>query len=890
MIVRSRVARTVLLSVLPLVAGLWGCEAPPDEAAAVVKTGGGNFLSGQTPPQYMMPRSRWLPIRGRLSPWLTARHGLEPTAGGRPMARPLLAEHFSRFELPNRQCQRIGEPNVALPTDPRQGRFCRLSPADVDAGRNGLVWRVPLGSPAPGVLRVSVLTRQTRPRVGQLLGMPRFEVHVGPQRVALPLSRYASRGWERQGFYVPVPADATEVFVAVFYEGGGAAIGLDDLEVLRADDEWAARSLRPIAEGANLLPGADFEVGQKLFAVRGGPWAFDRSAAASGRTSLRLDAAAEPVTLQFAPVALAGRTGYTLSFNARTTGSAVLRCRLHAGDGQSHVKSVRIEGNWQRYRALFVVGEAAARRLGAVTIERPGAVDQPVWLDAVALHPGATDAPYAPPNPVEIGLIPEPTAPVDDPLLRDARGNVRFTVRLVSYAPGGYHGWITLDVIDAFDRAIWTRPFRRQTLGPGQVDEPIELTLGRGYYRVLATAWSGQPASSRPLSRAEMVVGLIDRTDAVPVGSYFGLDLTSLADARGAIDLGAGWVRYPYAGPTVQPAAANLELAGWVGAAAADSAASPASQPARSGRLVAIEARFTAGEAPAASPLAELRRRGETGAWLVGAGLDESHIAGLDRADPQLPAAVLSAADFLAVRRGPGDEPEDHQDLVERLRRLRRQRRQTQVWFAVTTPPACGALLTQPVMLSPTTESGALAAVRIDTFDEALAASRLVRAMVLGQLAAAERTAWRTRLNQWPDLTDGPLSRGTRRFDGSPTAPLVAYDYAAGVLNDARLVEWIDKPGEVRMLCFEKRDGSGVVLAWRPFGRREQRFALDGLAGQVAVTDVMGAPCWTARMGADLLLPVNAYVRYVLAPSARTEPLFRAAREAQGVATDAGYP
>jgi hypothetical protein len=689
--------------------------------------------------------------------------------------------------------------------------------------------------------------------------------------------------------------------------------------------------------GENLLPGGDFEVGQKCFGllayeqVPGAaepdkllaratttPWHFDHPAPV-GETCLavglnvpRSAGATRPgesppatgkVRVWFGPVALERPASYVATLSARATQSTPLEVSLRVAGQEVGRALFTIDRSWRRLSHSFL---AMGRRLPGeayLVVEAPRRRDDsPVgmWLDAVSLTSTLAPAAYHPPNLLELGII----GPAEDPLdighLVDLRSPVEFKTRLINYDRRAFVGEVCLDIVDALDRVVWTADLPCK-LGPaGHPKSVLESThrlrLGRGYYRILATAWVGAGGNGVPVSQAVRPFGVLNLTDALPVGAPLGMPVAPGRYSQRMTQWGLGWARVALEGAaaTSDPdglarlledcRSQRLEIVG-------EYSAVGQALPSPLGRYSIVPVSRLATLRQAHQGSGGDRRRADLVIRLGGNGAPADQVA------------LLSGSDALSSRAfewaWPTDPlPEDAEPALDRLTALGTDR-QPIYWWERALPVAISTNLPIGLRVESVAETGGV--VRRAPLDPALEASELVRGLAVRLWYGVERIA----LASYPFQPNDPTENESPVFGAAATSPfseydhspkpvLVAVDFAAEMLNDATPAEWIDGYQQARALCFERPGGRGVALLWRPLGTTATLHRLEGVASfavdprrrgpePVKVFNCFGQDEPYRLDGADIILPVGSMVLYVSAEGKTWPKLLEALSRALAV-------
>ncbi|MBI4578883.1 MAG: hypothetical protein HY718_04220, partial [Planctomycetes bacterium] len=540
------------------------------------------------------------------------------------------------------------------------------------------------------------------------------------------------------------------------------------------------------------------------------------------------------------------------------------------------------------------------------------------WFDGISL----TDAPsssYVQAEPIEVGIAGPAPLSAD---LADVIGEDDTAVFLVELAANpfgnppapedsppppitGPVGKLALDLLDGWDRVVWTRTNDVVMPRTGKYAEKVSLRLPRGYYRLLATLWSGEPGQSRIISHDERAAAVISFQDPVPLGNRFGLNASAGCISGYTTALGAGWVWLDLPAQRIETKAGLWDFAPWQ----ADlKLARQFNVEVVAGLTLPVIERFRRPffeQWLAANPIQPIgvmvsppaistRPVGEyveqlrwVSELLAGASpptrlvFDASALGNqaVPSAATQRPESANLVMGYASTE---GALPERSEPLLEEIGR--RHTPPMRVWdLGVPVRLSGPALPASPrprVAASP--RPHVPASVLEPPPDPVLAASRMVRAILIRALAGAQLVCCDATALAPPtslyasDSVDAAARQALHERDLTPRPALVAFERMTSLLNDATLVRWIDQPGGARILLFEKDEGSAVAVAWRPFGLSPTYVSLAGLPSTVPILDCLGMPEPLLMEGNVRLLEVNEFVRYVVADAAQVRLLSEA--------------
>lgn len=769
------------------------------------------------------------------------------------------------------------------------------------------------------------------------------------EEIVLPMHVDLSPGWETCIWHVRFGPELAGCSLRLNCARAGAGvalrhIGMSALPTAGAESAEPANATPANATLAggpriNLIAGGDFETGRRSFYAShlrtwlngeqtAAPLAvqYDSDAVVGGR-SLRLLVPSGTGRIGFGPLNLAPaaeRAGgdWHLKFYARaaatTQVSVTLRSRWHKLGETTFTWG----SDWQVFTHRFrVAADSPAARRELETVELVLDVHaeghEPVEcrLDAV----GLTDAPvdgYLQAEPIEVGITgPAPLAGDLNHLLAEDE-TAEFTVDLAANPvgrpalPEGLAdasasepaGTLAVDVLDPWDRSVWSRTSQPQIPASGKVSEPVSVLLPRGYYRLLATLWSGEPGASQILSQDSQAIAVISFRDVVPLGNRYGLTAADETVSGFTTALGAGWVRMNLPAPRVETRVGAWDLSLW----------DPALAFARQAGIELVAAVTLPGvsrlrqpfleEWLASSPLQPIGLvvsppsastqpandyRQET-EWVTQVALAQSprtrvifDLSALppDHASP--PALPTGGNLVLGYASTQGILPERSEPLLEKIGEDHSAA--AHVWDLGVPVRLSGNLLGGRNLLPvepPSAES--LPVSRLESpIDPALAASRMIRSVLIRALAGTEMVCCDAL------ALDPPLSihqsdhQRLHEPDLAPRPALVAFERMTSLLNDATLVRWIDQPDGCRILHFEKDDGGAVAAIWRPFGLSPTHLSFAGLPATVVVIDCFGTPEPVLSHGNLRLIVANETVRYLVAGPGQAALLAEAVHNAR---------
>ncbi len=780
--------------------------------------------------------------------------------------------------------------------------------------------------------------------------------------VSLPLEAGVSPGWEWRRYWLRCRPDLRRVKLSVLAERPGAMITLAEIRVYAADvPVVGAPSTAPAPEAApplaNLINDGNFETGGAAFLVGGTGrwpngdtlslpvnWRFAGEAAV-GSQAVVLDVLAVSAGLVFGPLDLAeGRAAgaqepaeWFLTFHSRSARPTVLTVTLRTAGRTVGQSSYPLTSTWQQYTGRFAArvstfGERVELAAAELVFSFAGdgeAEANSCWLDAVSLTDRPIALEYLGASPVELGLVGPNREPQDLSHLVDEGEEVRFTVRLVAdgslvraamLAGGatagaeasrgqlaGPVGQLAVDVVDAWDRVVATRTGPAVLPENGVLTEGISAKLPRGYYRVLATLWSGGPGESAIIAQGTLPLAVISMFDPVPLGNRFGLTAAGLNVSRFTTHLGAGWLRVQMSAGRLGRGVQDWDFAAWqVFMQVCDQTGVQAMAGLDLPRQVESRPRFVERwlASSEAHPLGLSVRPGDGGALN---GLDWVGEILARQAPACRMAYDLSGSGSLPAAGGPATEPgaiwgisrrweavpEEAESYLERVGRHRPA--ETMVWDLGVPVDLGGQPARRWLSLLPerSGEAGAspdLLTLLREPEDPVRSAARLVRSLLIRTLAGAQMICSEAVALDPPQSIYEDGSRRLHEPDLSPRPALVAFDLLAELLNDATLQRWIDVEGGSRVLYFEKDNGGAVAAFWRPFGLAPTLLELLHVPSTIQTLDCLGGVEPARFAGSYRVLEANEIVRYLVAGPEQREILRQAMSTVRAALGPAGSP
>jgi len=767
----------------------------------------------------------------------------------------------------------------------------------------------------------------------------------------LPFAADVTPGWESIHWWMRFGSDLRSAVLRVHLLKQSAGITVGELRMIALDPpteltgtHTQAKPNRPPSPSTNLIVGGDFETYRRCFiASLLRPWPngedavvplhfeFDTEAAV-GEQSLRLRIEGGGTgRIGFGPVNLAPaeRTNkpvpWHLKFYARSVKPTALTASLRVRGRTLSRLSVSLGPQWQAFTGLFEIPEndtdqsvLCSSELVLDILNRDPAGILEVWLDGISLT-GEPIADYVQAEQIELGIA----GPV--PLTGDLSNIVAeedaatFQVNLsansvthtinetesqtaqttpTSTSPASAEpvGQLTLDLLDGWDRAIWTRTTEPVLGANGKYSEKVSLTLPRGYYRLLATLWSGRPGESQLISRDESAVAVVSFRDPVPMGNRFGLSTVGGSVSGYSTALGAGWVRMDLSAGRLELNQGVWDFAQWqtqlvtAKQANAEVVVGLTLPTASRFRRQFIEQWLANSSAqliglvvnPPAISTRPVEEYLEELAW-IGQVLTTASphtrlvcdLSALDLQTRERPTSELPRGANLAVGYASteGGLPENSEPLLESIGK--RYMGDLRVWDLGVPVRLGGAGEARNWRIQASRrglDSGAVSRLEMP-LDPVLSASRMVRSLLIRslagvQLACCEATALSGSVSVFDDSRQWLHERNL-----TPRPAMVAFERMTSLLNDATLGRWIDQPGGVRILFFEKDDGGAVVVTWRAFGLQPTRLSLPKLPAGVLVLDCLGQPVAPVNEGDSTILEINEMVQYLVAPVGKAKAL-----------------
>lgn len=958
-----RKAQIVRGSAVLIVAAASGCLAPPRQLTGpTIDRGGGQLIPPDAREPAYAPAASWSPRWGRMGSYLRSRHAeLSEVLAAEGAGQTLLAEHFETFrpDAPE-PWQVLGKPILRILKDTDRGDYLELE-ASLGAGLSGIEREIPAEDLRGQVVRTRVLTHLTSSVRARWFGAPqmRWVVTTGDGRkhtFSLPLIGRASPGWEPQEFLTYFEPTVRQAWLQLVHVNSSAAYGFDDIVIDRvlpdqfiwsspADtggSESATRAGGPTTS-ANLVLNGNFEVGPKGFSVwahRDWPgrgryvapqyWYFD-SDAAVGQVSLVVSTSGAPANVTLGPFDLARRgvperpaERYHLSFYSKASTTSEIEVEWRIAGQRPRSQTFRVGTEWTRQRHVYLTpatilnappGRPATAELVFRIIGAGERDHVTYWLDGVSFSASRESEPFVGPAPVEVGLFGPAPDPADVGELLQLGEPAAFAVRLVNYRQTAYSGTIAVDLLDAYDRPVWTKTSRPSVDPGGTWNDQVVLTLPRGYYRMKATAWAETIGSSSILSQDERGLSVIDMEDPVPRAGFFGLSADAGSLSARTTQLGSGWVTMPldatWRSPQANDATGGFD--GWLAATehcgtqdlnvVARLTGLPSDGDLRrtfyrnwlkaAGAGVAAvyldraEANQAAAEGEAATPKTARR-------WLgASASPPPAVVVGITgEASVPAPASMPASRPALASADGPTTNPvgamsdgfafrcfanammpEAAEPQLEQFG-LQRPSMARATWWDLSIAGAAGGAYARRVHI--VTDPTAPVVVQTPECDPLLSASCLVRAMLIRYLANADYACASVRAFRPCESLLAVSADCFNEYDHAPRPAVAAWDWMTVLLNNAVPVRWFDKPTDARALVFDRQNGQLAVALWRPFGRTSQQLTLKGLAKQANVYDLFGRLEPNSKEGEDLIVRIDHLVRYVVATADAREALLTA--------------
>ncbi|HSW47397.1 MAG TPA: hypothetical protein VLM89_17675, partial [Phycisphaerae bacterium] len=594
-----RLMKLVALAV-PLAAG---CEAPPAGPASQPSRPIEAPIAWETDLGAPPPGLDWRPVVGRASADLLRRHGLR--AGPETV---VLDEGFDRVTsalVPGWHI--VGFPSIRpIGLDGAAAMEMR-SPVDV---RDACGLERPLDAAALAGRDVRVDIRMTCRSFLRVEALEKTRISViavdkagRSDEVVLPLEAGVSPGWEWQSSWLYFSSEVASARIRILATAAGGILTVDAIRLAASDPLAPSRPAEP-SRPANLVIDGDFEAGSvRFFASAAARWPGGQerilplswqilSETDAGGRALSLDLSASTGRVGFGPLnlnpAVARPAGSLqrvfLAFSAKASLSTVLVVSLRTQSGDIGRGRYILTPQWQRFTGSFQFeADTFERRLDLTAAELvfefiSEALPEPntCWLDGVVLQADPIVSRYVPRSAVEVGLSGIQRDSTDLANLFDVGQAVAFVVRLAGEsaatpvtqpaesASARPVGRLAIDLADAWDRVV-ARQTREVSLPPGGVwSQLIEAgDLPRGYYRVMATLWAGEPGTSTLISQASMPLAVIGMNDAVPARSPFGLTSRQGNISPRTTQLGVSWVRLELPSRWMEAGPTGWDFAAW---------------------------------------------------------------------------------------------------------------------------------------------------------------------------------------------------------------------------------------------------------------------------------------------------------------------------------------
>lgn len=926
-----------------LLAGAVGCVQPPGGPAVQPGWPGDKRTSWQTDLPTGPAVLDWIPATGRASEDLQTRHQLAETE-----ERIVLREEFEQVKATEvAGWQIIGFPSIRpitldgatglelrAPADVREP--CGLEQilrSDMVAGRDvrvdvRLTCRSFIRTEAMQKTRISLIGKDRAGRTDE---------------VVLPLEIGVSPGWEWQRFRVRFAPDVADVRFRIIAAAAGGSITLDAIRITAGPVLGALTGESRAGEG-NLVPDGDFETGATHFfasATTRWPngdervvplsWQITNDPSVGGH-SLAVFLSQPIGRIGFGPLDLSrlpagANNRLFLSFMARAFRPSIAAVTLRTRSRSLGRVTFPLTAAWQRFTGGFdVQAETFEQRVdlaGAELVFEFTGDDVPepnvCSLDAVVLQTSPIMSRYASSSPTEIGLA----APAHDSTemwnLFDLQERVSFGLRLVGEptstpttqsaqaVAARPAGQLAIDLVDAWDRTA-ARQTRKISVPSGLTRaEWIELgVLPRGYYRVLATLWEGEPGESKLIGQTSMPLAVISLRDPVPAMGLFGLSAREGNVSTRTTPLGSSWVRAELSPRRCRSSAGQWDFSVWHGIlgqcerahvdlvadvelpATADLRrsfvdnwlAEPSTSPI--GIIIRVPAIGRQSGQDYLQQLEEVRTLIGPRIPTLRAVQDLSFLEGLPDQTTPADGQTVPIVWGLSGRESP--LPENREAYLEAIGR--RRPANTEVWelgapVRLGTNPTLG-IRRLPVQ-SGNGRGGPIVLLEAPV-DPIRAASRMVRSILIRTLAGANMVCSEATALAPPRSIHDEDHTWLHEPNLGPRAAVVALDLAAELLNNASPTRWIDLPGGGRVLYFEKDDGRAVAVLWRPYGLAPTRVSLPTLPASTTVLDCMGGPKTVAQVADRRVFEVNEFVQYVLVPADQRETLRRALDKIEVVA------
>jgi len=781
------------------------------------------------------------------------------------------------------------------------------------------------------------------------------EAHV----IELPIVAGVTPGWEIQRYRLRFYPDVAAATLRVHLTKPGAICTLDSITIVgrqtlagRKSVSTVTPTTQPVVRPVNFIVGGDFEIGQHSFFVSATKywpngdemslplrWEFDDKSAV-GDNSLLLYIADETGRVAFGPLdinspsrmPLKDSSRRYLSFYARAERPTTMIVTLRDRKRTLSRTTFQLSEDYRRFKKEITITPqtydqqielGCTELLFDVLSDGMPEVNR-CWLDAVALTDAPIVGPYVRSAPVEVGLFGPVPDPVDLAHLLDVKDPLSFGVRLVADLPNPSTnksaqatskpagdssadskknqkteirvGKLAVDVLDAWDRVVWTRTAGPRIPETGILNETIKLQLPRGYYRILATLWSAEPGESEIISQARLFTAVISLHDPVPLSNQFGLSAQGANVSMRTTHIGAGWVRMDLPAYRAQVRPGLYELTSWKLLVARCKRAQveivagltlPKSAPLWK---MFLEQLLKNNEiqpigAVVYPPTVSLQPTKEYLNQLVGARDLLAIYAPQTKLVKYLSGArqVISSADKPLQSAGEAWGFTCSDTLIpekceSELEALGRHRRQGSGLWDISVPAHIGGAPSTYHQLPRDALGPRAGPVQLlsNPIDPVRSASKLLRSLLIRNLVGVRMVCSdASALTPVRSIYENH-ERNLHEKDLSPRVALVAFDLMASLLNDATIKRWIDIPDGSRLLYFEKDDGQAVVAAWRPFGISPTSLEFINLPKQVKLIDCLGTAETPVTRGNRRIIEVNEIVRYLIVPADQREALLQA--------------
>ena len=894
--------RSGCLGGVALAAALAGCG--PDRQAQELAKADLQVVMAEVSDQLPATATHWSPQSGRMDEVTRGRHG---TSG--PGVVLMAADVGQAGVASGASWRRIGSVTI---------RGMRLDGTDAvqvsGPPGSGLERDLDARRMAGRDLRLELMISARSPRQAATARGVRVSLACGAagesREAVLPLTIDTSPGWEVHAWNLHLSPQLASARLRIMVDAPDGSLTVGGLRLI--DTSAGVAASRPTGVRWNLLAGGDFESPRApAAAIRVGRWADGREWLTPAAWSLEGDAAVgerclqvrvdgSPVRLLLGPLQTAGASELHLAFHARASAPLTITAALRGPYLEPELLTFQASQTWQRFNAPLWSRRGSLAGAAELVLELASSDGQAVdcRLDGLVVSPEVQPEAFPLAGEAEVAVSIAGQLSDDLSPLIDARDQAVFEIHLQAAtiaaqsqpaAGQRLNGMLALDLLDHRDRPLWSRTVQ-ESLPPGisQVEQ-VRFRLPPGYYRLLASLWDGAPGSSRLISQDVCAIACLTPEVPVPLRNPFGLT------AGGAVSLqttalGAGWVRLDASAPAMNAGDKGWEMAPWQAMCETCAQASlelvagltlPAESSARQSfvnqwlavkpmPLIGVVASPPAAASrPAEEYVAQLSWLGDAlaesapGASLV---YDLAATGGAGRPSTQGNAV----AGYVCVTAG---LPESAEKLLSDLGRGRPPGQE--VWdLGVPVDLAGPAGFGVSTMAPPPSAAPSSPVELLEVPPDPLrSGSRMIRAMLIRSLAGVRLTcAQAMALNPPPTL----LARDPAALhepDLSPRPALAAFERTARLLNDATLVRWVDVPGGIRILLYQKDDGAMVAAMWRAFGLAPSRLGFPELPTRIQVTDCFGGSEAPLIEGRTRVVQVDETVRFMVAGPEDAETL-----------------